>query len=216
MPLDARVDAWLRLALAQLPTPALTGLLHAFGTPQRVVEAPRAQLVAATSADIAARVQAPPGALLDSARRWLDDPVHGIVAWDDDDYPRLLLAANDAPAVLFYIGRRELLNRPTLAIVGSRHATPQGISTAREFAAALSNAGLTIVSGLALGIDAAAHRGALEGAGSTIACVGTGLDRVYPRAIATSPTRSRGQVDSCPSSCPEPRRCGRTFPAATA
>jgi DNA processing protein len=73
-----------------------------------------------------------------------------------------------------------MLNRPALAIVGSRNATPQGVENARAFARALSTAGLTIVSGLAIGIDAAAHEGALEGEGSTIACVGTGLDRVYP------------------------------------
>src|SRR5206468_1538900 len=82
--------------------------------------------------------------------------------------------------VLFHVGRRELLNRPSVAIVGSRNATPQGIENSRAFAAALADAGITIVSGLAIGIDAAAHEGALRHDGSTIAVVGTGLDRVYP------------------------------------
>jgi len=78
------------------------------------------------------------------------------------------------------MGRRELLAAPALAIVGSRNATPQGCADAEAFAAALSAAGLTIVSGLAAGIDAAAHRGGLTGAGSSIAVIGTGPDRVYP------------------------------------
>ena len=78
-------------------------------------------------------------------------------------------------------GRRELLARPCLAVVGSRNATPQGASDAERFARAFSDAGLTIVSGLALGIDAAAHRGGLEGAGSTIAVLGTGADILYPQ-----------------------------------
>jgi DNA processing protein len=95
------------------------------------------------------------------------------------------------------MGRRELLNRPALAIVGSRHATPQGVENARQFARALSQAGLTIVSGLALGIDGAAHEGALEGSGSTIACIGTGPDRVYPpkhRDLAHAIARSGAMV----------------------
>jgi DNA processing protein len=183
MPLDARADAWARLALAQLPPQAITALLRAFDSPDRIVTATRAQLVGASTVETAARVLAPvEPALLDRTRRWLDNPEHEIVAWDDPGYPQQLLQTPDAPPVLFFIGRRELLNRPALAIVGSRNATPQGIENARAFASALSQAGLTIVSGLALGIDAGAHRGALEGPGSTLACVGTGLDRVYPPA----------------------------------
>ena len=181
MPLDARVDAWARLALAQIPPPAIAALLREFATPERVFEASRAQLVAATSADTAARVQTPvEGAVLDGTRRWLDEEGHELIAWDDPDYPRALLEVGETPPVLFFIGRRELLNRPALAIVGSRNATPQGVENAHAFASALSQAGLTIVSGLALGIDGAAHRGALDGDGSTIACIGTGPDRVYP------------------------------------
>jgi len=181
MPIDARVDAWLRLALAQLPAAAVAALLRAFGSPQRVFEASRAQLAAATSAQAASRLTTPiEGAILERTRRWLEGEDHEIVAWDDGDYPRAVLEAGDAPPVLFLIGRRELLNRPALAIVGSRHATPQGVENAHAFASALSHAGLTIVSGLALGIDGAAHRGGLEGEGSTIACIGTGPDRVYP------------------------------------
>ena len=181
MPLDARVEAWARLALLQLSSQAVAALLRAFGSPERIFDASRAQLSAAASPAIAARIQTPvEGALLDQTRDWLSHDDHQLIAWDDSDYPQALLTLADAPPVLFFLGRRELLNRPALAIVGSRHATPQGVENARAFASALSRAGLTIVSGLALGIDAGAHAGGLEGDGSTLACIGTGPDRVYP------------------------------------
>jgi DNA processing protein len=116
----------------------------------------------------------------DATARWLDDANHHLIAWDDADYPRALLELPDAPPALFYMGRRELLGRPALAIVGSRHGTAQGLASAREFAQALGDHGFTIVSGLAWGIDAAAHEGALRTAGSTLAVMGTGPDRLYP------------------------------------
>jgi DNA processing protein len=181
MALDDRVDAWVTLAHKALPQHALTALLGAFSEPRSVLNAPRSRLAAVVPAAVVERVLAPAqSAPLEATRAWLTLPGHGIVAWDDADYPRALFDIGDAPPVLFIVGRRDLLNRPSLAIVGSRQATAQGIANARAFAAALSAAGLTIVSGLALGIDAAAHRGALESPGSTIAVVGTGLDRVYP------------------------------------
>jgi DNA processing protein len=133
------------------------------------------------TAEVAAVVRAPiPAAEIDATMRWLDDPAHHLIAWDDTDYPRALLDLGHAPPVVFLLGRRDLLNKPALAIVGSRNATPQGRATAREFAHALAETGLTIVSGLALGIDAAAHEGALGSAASTVAIIGTGPDRVYP------------------------------------
>jgi DNA processing protein len=105
-----------------------------------------------------------------------------LVAWDHPEYPKALLEISDPPALLYCVGRIELLNRPGLAVVGSRNATAQGVRNAQAFARALSDAGLTIVSGLALGVDAAAHRGGLEGQSSTIAVLGTGADVVYPPA----------------------------------
>lgn len=181
MPLDARVEAWARLALLQLPSQAVAALLRTFGSAERIFSASRGQLSAATSSSTATRIQTSvESALLDGTREWLARDDHQLIAWDDADYPQALLSLADAPPALFFIGRRELLNRPALAIVGSRHATPQGVDNARAFARALSRAGLTIVSGLALGIDAGAHEGALEGDGSTLACIGTGPDRVYP------------------------------------
>ncbi|MEP6679380.1 MAG: DNA-processing protein DprA [Betaproteobacteria bacterium] len=181
MPLDARIDAWAILAQKALPAPALVDVLRAFDGPIEALAASRAQLAARLPPATVERILAPvhPDAL-EAARAWLADPRHALIAWDDPDYPRSLLDLADAPPALYFIGRRELLARPAIAMVGSRNATPQGIDNALAFAGALSAAGLTVVSGLALGIDAAAHRGALDGPGATIAVIGTGPDRVYP------------------------------------
>ena len=116
----------------------------------------------------------------EQALTWLREPGNHMVTLGDADYPQLLLQTVDPPPVLYVKGRLDLLNRPALAIVGSRNASTQGTENAVNFAHALSEAGITIISGLALGIDAAAHRGGLAGAGSSIALVGTGLDVVYP------------------------------------
>jgi DNA processing protein len=111
---------------------------------------------------------------------WIAEPNNHLIPIDAPEYPSLLKEIADPPLVLYGKGRIELLQRQCVAMVGSRNATPGGAETATRFAQALSASGLTVVSGLALGIDAAAHRGALDNAGSTIAVVGTGLDRVYP------------------------------------
>jgi DNA processing protein len=174
-------EAWALLSGKALPHGALVTLLRAFGDPASVLAASHAQLSALVPDAVVARVQLPADAeSLASIRAWLADPGHEVIGWDDADYPRALLDLGYAPPALFFVGRRELLNRPALAIVGSRNASAQGIDNSRAFAHALSDAGLTIVSGLALGVDAAAHEGGLAGAGSTLAVVGTGLDRVYP------------------------------------
>lgn len=104
-----------------------------------------------------------------------------IVLHNTPDYPALLKQLNDAPPVLFTRGDISLLNGPQLAIVGSRNASPSGLKTAKDFAASFARSGLTITSGLALGIDAAAHQGAVNEIGRTIAVVATGLDQVYPQ-----------------------------------
>ena len=188
MSIDARIDAWAALAHKALPQRVLVELLHAFGDPVAILHASRAQLQSVVPSAAATRIMAPVDAdRFAATRAWLEAPGHDLIAWDDADYPRALLDIGDPPAALFHIGRRDLLNRTSIAIVGSRNATPQGLENARAFAAALSEAGVTIVSGLALGIDAAAHEGALARAGSTVAVVGTGPDRVYParnRALA--------------------------------
>ena len=183
MKVDARALAWVRLQVTGVAPRPLAELLRAFGSPEAVVAASPAQRRKVVAAPAAKLLDAgPDAARLDAALAWLEAPGHEFVVLDDPDYPKNLLEIGDPPPVFYCLGRRELLGCPALAIVGSRNATPQGASDASAFARALSSAGLTIVSGLALGIDAAAHRGALEGAGSSIAVTGTGLDRVYPAA----------------------------------
>ena len=184
MEIDARVEAWASLQLIPgLPARALVALLRAFGGPVEVLAASRASLGKWVSSELASAIAQ--GAAPDELHRslaWIAEPGHVLLAWDDPAYPSALLTIGDPPPVLHYAGKLELLNRPALAIVGSRNATPQGRENAQAFAAALSAAGLTIVSGLAQGIDAAAHRGGLGGAGNSVAVVGTGIDRIYPAA----------------------------------
>ncbi|OXC71424.1 DNA-processing protein DprA [Caballeronia sordidicola] len=183
------VAAWLRLANASgLPPIALRALLAEFGGPQAVLNQPFGAL-AATAGEKAAHavLGAPPRSELGSfdeclARtlEWASVPGNTIVTLADCAYPPALLTMPDPPPLLYVKGRLDLLHARAVAIVGSRSATPQGIDDARRFAQALSDAGLAIVSGLALGIDGAAHRGGLSGPGGTIAVIGTGADLVYP------------------------------------
>ncbi len=181
MIIDARVEAWAVLQACSLPARALADLLRVFGGPEAVLAATPARRRKVVAPAVAALLDAGPVRdRLAATRAWLAQPGAGFVAWDDADYPSPLLEIADPPPVLFCLGQRALLARPALAIVGSRNATPQGLADAEAFAAALAAAGLTIVSGMATGIDAAAHRGALGTAASTIAVTGTGLDRIYP------------------------------------
>ncbi len=181
MNVDSRAEAWARLQLSGVSSRPLVELLRAFETPEGVLAASKAARRRCIPTGAAAALDSPPDAArLDATLAWLSGSDHGLVAWGDSDYPAQLLEIGDPPPVFFWRGRRELLAAPAFAIVGSRNATPQGCADAEAFAAALSAAGLAIVSGLALGIDAAAHRGGLAGAGSSIAVVGTGPDRVYP------------------------------------
>jgi len=179
---DRDIESWLALSLIPGLGPELTRrLLSALGDPESALAAATATTAPLVGTAVARAIRdGPDPARLAAAMAWLEDPANGIVTLADDDYPRLLLETGDPPAVLYVKGRRELLNAPALAVVGSRNATPQGAENARAFAQVLSESGLAIVSGLALGIDAAAHRGGLQGAGSTIAVLGTGLDIVYP------------------------------------
>lgn len=173
---------WLRLALLSgIGSTTLIRLLTAFGSPGAVLACGRQALEPhLTSKQRDALLAGPDAALLAETLTWLDQPGNSLLTLGDPDYPKPLLEISDPPALLYCKGRRDLLARPGLGIVGSRNATPQGLRDAEAFALALADAGLTIVSGLALGIDAAAHRGGLGGAGSSIAVVGTGLDRIYP------------------------------------
>jgi DNA processing protein len=203
MEIDARVEAWASLQLVPgLSARALVGLLKAFGGPEQVLAASRASLAKLVPAQVASAIaQGADRAELARTLAWLGDPGHVLLAWGDPAYPRALLTITDPPPVLYYTGDLELLNRPALAIVGSRNATPQGRSNAESFAVALAEAGLTIVSGLAQGIDAAAHRGGLAGASKSIAVVGTGIDRIYPagnKALAHLLAEHGGLVSQFP------------------
>jgi DNA processing protein len=197
MDVDGRVEAWAFLQLVPgLSTDALVTLLKTFGGPVAVRDASRATLSRCVSGPIATSIRnGPEPGLLERTLAWLATAGHALVAWDDADYPAALLTVADPPPAFYYVGRRELLNRPALAVVGSRNATAEGIGNAEAFATALSLAGFTIVSGLSGGVDAAAHRGGLAAAGSSIAVVGTGLDRLYPpgnRALAERLAREGG------------------------
>jgi len=180
---DAELAAWIRLSLVPgLGSQSLRRLLAAFGLPQQVLAAGRGALTRIVSAEIAARMLSDlDSAAVDATLEWAAADGHGVLTLADGAYPQPLLETPDPPALLYLRGRSELLARPSLAVVGSRNATPQGMSNAEQFARTFSTAGLSIVSGLALGIDAAAHRGGLGGVGSTIAVLGTGADILYPQ-----------------------------------
>jgi DNA processing protein len=180
--------AWLRLAATPGIGPRTARhLLATFGLPDAIFAAGLPALLRAAPEPLARLLAAPPDAavrsVIDATEHWLAaSERHALLTLADAAYPQALLATADPPPLLFAVGRIELLNRPALAIVGSRNATRQGAATAEAFAAALAARGITIVSGLALGIDAAAHVGALgaDGDASTVAVVGTGVDVVYP------------------------------------
>jgi DNA processing protein len=178
--------AWLQLLQTpQLGRDTVRRLLAAFGSPQAVLDAGAEALDQAGGPRAARLLSEPPDeldALVERTLEWLaQGQGRQIVTLGDALYPTPLLETADPPLMLHLQGRAELLAAESLAIVGSRNPTHQGVDNAREFARHLSQAGLSIVSGLALGIDGAAHEGALDGPGSTIAIVGTGLDRVYPK-----------------------------------
>jgi len=187
--------AWLRLTLAPgIGNETARKLLRTFGLPTAIFrQAPAVlhQVVSPVQAD-ALRSESPEMASQTQATwAWLQDEpsTRQITVLGDPSYPASLLTIDDPPLLLYAMGRQDLPmdSSTSLAIVGSRNPTPQGALNARQFAQSLGQAGLTIVSGLALGVDAAAHEGALDAASeklsqlATIAVVGTGLDRVYPK-----------------------------------
>lgn len=162
---------WLALVRAPNLSPqAARALLERHGSPRAVFEARAIR-------------DEPDWPAIERDVEWLAAPEHHFIPCTDDAYPPLLAQTDDAPLALFVVGDATLLTTPTLAIVGSRNPTRIGLENAEAFAAYLSGCGFTIVSGLALGVDAAAHRGALA-AGRTIAVCATGLDEIYPRRNA--------------------------------
>ena len=180
------INHW--IALNQLPGLGNAGicqLLAKFGSPEAIFSASISQLREVVDEEIARKINH--GVDIDAILPTLDwlkkDNAH-VVTLADSTYPQKLLEISNPPVVLYAIGNLHWLNHPAIAMVGSRSATPQGEKNAEDFAMSLCNHGLCVVSGMALGIDGAAHRGALKASGqangATIAVVGTGLDIVYP------------------------------------
>jgi DNA processing protein len=183
----AEIGLWLRL----LETPKVgresaRRLLAAFGSPQAVFAASESALSTVVGKSQSRALLTSPAGLPDlceATAKWLNEtPTRHIFTLGSVHYPPLLLASNDPPLMLYAQGRMALLTAPSISMVGSRNPTRQGSDNAHAFAESFSQLGYTVVSGLALGIDGAAHEGALKGSGATIAVVGTGLDRVYPRS----------------------------------
>lgn len=186
MPLH-ELAAWLRLlGTAGVGADSARKLLAAFGPPESVFQQGRPALHAVVGPRLAQALLTPPedlAANIDLATNWLAGGSNRhILSLDDPRFAPELLQMADPPLLLYVLGQIETLQHPQrLAIVGSRNPTPQGEQNARQFAQALGEAGVCVVSGLALGVDGAAHEGALAGGAPTLAVVGTGLDRVYPR-----------------------------------
>ncbi|AFL75077.1 DNA-processing protein DprA [Thiocystis violascens] len=181
-PLDAPLDAWLALANAPGIGPrTVARLIEHFGSPVAVLRASPERLAAAglKPASVAALKQPDPDALA-AVLDWSAQPDAHILTLADPRYPPLLAEIHDAPPLLYVRGDAGLLAEPQIAIVGSRNPTPGGLETTREFARQLVGFGLIVTSGLALGVDGAAHAAALAGGGRTVAVLGTGPDRVYP------------------------------------
>ncbi|MFQ6405569.1 DNA-processing protein DprA [Methylophilus sp. 'Pure River'] len=173
---------WIALSLVDgLGSVTYCQLLLSFKTPEAILAAPYSALRDLVSKEVADGIQrAMDDPHIAHTLAWLDQTDNHLITLGDPYYPQRLLDTDQPPPVLYAKGNLQTLKRPGLAIVGSRHATPQGEATAENFAESLCRAGFAVVSGLALGIDGAAHRGALKADGATIAVVGTGLDIVYP------------------------------------
>lgn len=208
------IESWLQLCLIKgVGDESVRRLLVAFRDPNSVLSAPIAELERVVKKSTAQQIKrgADPDRI-SATLKWLKDPANSIITFADSDYPTQLLNIADPPPLLYFKGMRELLEIPALAVVGSRNATPQGLSNAEAFAEAISNAGLCIISGMALGIDAAAHRGGLRGYSSSIAVVGTGLDIVYPaknHQLAHKLAKEGALISELPLKTPA---IGRNFP----
>ncbi|KQN97341.1 MULTISPECIES: DNA-processing protein DprA [Stenotrophomonas] len=178
-------EALLALVLAGGPARPLRDLLEHFGNARDALAAglPAWRAAGLGPQQMQALAVAAPGRM-EQVRRWLDHPRHHLLGWRDADYPPLLRSCPNPPVAVFVDGDPAQLWQPAIAIVGSRNPSAAGRDNAYEFASALSASGLCVGSGLAAGIDAAAHRAALDGGGSTFAVIGTGPDLAYPRRHA--------------------------------
>ena len=182
MALESNLRDWLKFILTPgLGSEGQRKLLQVFGSPTAVLQQPHSTLNQYVRQPVARAIaEGVDETVIATTANWLDDPLNRILTVADADYPQALLNIPDPPLLLYVKGRLDLLNTASLAIVGSRNATTQGLRNAEAFAKSASEAGLCVISGLAQGIDAAAHRGGLQAMGASVAVVGTGLDKVYP------------------------------------
>jgi DNA processing protein len=191
---DDRLRSW--LALARVPglgPRTVARLIDHFGEPSRVLMAAPQELAAAgVRASVIQRMAAGDEAAIDADLRWMEQHGAHILTLEDPRYPPLLRDLPDAPTLLYVRGDPSVLTDPQISIVGSRNPTFGGRETTLEFARHLAACGLTVTSGLALGVDGAAHEGALE-VGRSVAVLGTGPDRVYPAAHRDLARRIAGQ-----------------------
>jgi DNA processing protein len=183
------IAEWIRLEQTRGVGPETARkLLATFGLPENIFSASFSALHKVVPERVAHALTAPidakTHALVEQTINWATQPGNHVLTLADANYPQALLDIPDPPLMLYTKGRLDLLSSPCIAVVGSRNATAQGILNAEKFSEVLSQAGLTIVSGMALGIDTAAHQGGLygsrNGGGSTVAVIGTGADLVYP------------------------------------
>lgn len=180
----AELEARLRLhRLPEIGPKRFAKLLEAFGSASKAISAPgsawRALGLPAACSDARRSCEVRDGA--SHALRWLEQPQQHVLMWDQADYPALLAQIPDPPPLLFVAGDPLILEKPQLAMVGSRRASRPGMDTAAAFSRSLAGAGFVITSGLALGIDAAAHQAALDVGGQTVGVLGTGLEKFYPQ-----------------------------------
>ena len=183
--MTAERDALLRLMAATGATAPRRRLVEGCrGAAAAVAAGPATWRAHGLSGEQVAALHRPDAAALDRARRWLDAPGRHLLGWNDPDYPELLRRMPGAPLGLFVAGDPARLWHPAVAVVGSRAPTPGGREHATGFARAFAAAGLAVTSGLAAGIDTAAHLGALEAGGLTVAVLGTGPDVAFPRSNA--------------------------------
>ena len=181
MEINAR--AWLVLALAHVRVPEFEKLSEHFGGVDDIVSQPQSNLKATgLGEEKCAAIVAPDEQRIDETIAWLADDTHHIVAYGESDYPDLLTQIPGPPLLLYINGNPDVLHLPSIAIIGSRNPTQGGVRNAIDFSRHLARCGFAIVSGLAQGIDTAAHRGALDVDGRTVALLGHGIDRVYPAA----------------------------------
>lgn len=181
---EAEISAWLKLTLANgVGSSVQRSLLKEFGSPQAIFDAGELLIEKYIGQSKAQKLfAAQTDEIIEQTLTWLQlSEQHHIITLADENYPKILLNISDPPTIIYARGNIELLNHQGLAVVGSRNATPQGLLNAENFCQVIANFGLPIISGLALGIDSAAHKGALKAAnGATLAVIGTGINRMYP------------------------------------